>query len=172
MSLARRSRRAFGGVSPLWHCDECPWGRIGCAEGIVNEQTRSAIREFQELLTTRFNRGVHTTEDGVRYTFFAALMRAGFSPDEIALEFPHTATKGKEIDTVIVDEAGLPAAAIEFKYDRAIPSARQPSTDESRTDFQGSDSPVRSLWSMRSVFRVRDGLDNGELFQKSTETTI
>ncbi len=82
----------------------------------------TAATTFAELLANRLNLQVHTTEDGVRYTFFAALLSAGFSPHQMALEFPHAAIKGAEIDTVILDESGQPEAAIEFKYHRDIPS--------------------------------------------------
>jgi hypothetical protein len=64
---------------------------------------------------------VYTTEDGVRYTFFAALLSRGVAPERIVLEHEHPGLPGaKKVDTVIYDEAiETPVEAIEFKYHRA-----------------------------------------------------
>ena len=77
--------------------------------------------EFSDLMHARLSALVHTTEDSVRYTFFVALLRrGGVSPHDLILEFPHPAISG-EIDTYIPSLSGRPTA-IEFKYDRNIPS--------------------------------------------------
>jgi hypothetical protein len=85
---------------------------------------QSALERFGELLHTRLEKGVFTTEDAVRYTFFAALLQSGsFHPHEVIPEFRHPAIAGAQIDTWIpsFDGRGL---AVEFKYDRDIPSGR------------------------------------------------
>ncbi len=77
---------------------------------------------FAGMLRTRFERGVHTTEDSIRYTFFAALLtQPTIKPHEVVHEFPHPQLPGAEIDTFMPAYDGK-TVAIEFKYDRAIPS--------------------------------------------------
>lgn len=78
--------------------------------------------EFASLLLRRLNLGVYTTEDSVRYTFFAALLSAGnIKPENVILELPHAKIKRAELDTWIAWPSGK-TTAIEFKYHRAIPS--------------------------------------------------
>jgi hypothetical protein len=80
------------------------------------------FEDFSALLTRRFDRRVPTTEDSIRYTFFAALMNTGFQPEQVVIEFKHPSIPGAEIDTVIVADNRLPAVALEFKYDRVANS--------------------------------------------------
>jgi hypothetical protein len=80
------------------------------------------FKEFAQSLSTRLTSGIHTTEDAIRYTFFLALItRSAMQPHEIILEYPHPNIKGAEIDTYIPSFLKC-AIAIEFKYDRNIPS--------------------------------------------------
>ena len=82
------------------------------------------FERFGELLDVRLERGVFTTEDSVRYTFYTALLEIEhLGPEDIVLEHPHPVIAGAEIDTLI---PGFPPGglAIEFKYDRAMPSGR------------------------------------------------
>lgn len=89
------------------------------------------IIKFTELLDRRLQRGVFTTEDAVRYTFFIAVVEAlGISPEDIILEFPHKKIPRAKIDTWIPN-FGDRGFAIEFKYDRPIPSeGNQPRTQK------------------------------------------
>jgi hypothetical protein len=80
------------------------------------------ISVFEDLLITRMATGIHTTEDGVRYTFFAVILKSGLPPEKVALEYPHPKTTRAQLDTVLVDGNGQPTLAVEFKYDREIPS--------------------------------------------------
>lgn len=80
------------------------------------------FEQFFTLLTKRFERRVPTTEDSIRYTFFAALMNAGFQPEQVVIEFKHPSIPGAEVDTVLFAGGGSPAIALEFKYDRAANS--------------------------------------------------
>lgn len=91
---------------------------------------------FRELLRRRFEANVFTTEDSVRYTFFAALLRDGLLPEQVILEFPHPLIQRARIDTVIVDGHGAPAMAIEFKYDRRNPGGtNQPMPQKAGSAF-------------------------------------
>jgi len=64
------------------------------------------------------------TEDGVRYSFFNSVIAvAGLTPSQIYLEYPHNTIKGAKIDTYIPHFNGH-EVAVEFKYDRAIPSGK------------------------------------------------
>jgi hypothetical protein len=95
----------------------------------IRDTIFKAASEFANLLRIRFEKAVPTTEDSIRYTFFAALLRAGLQPHEIVLEHRHDAIAGAEIDTFIPAIGTGQGVAIEFKYDRAIPSRRnQPKT--------------------------------------------
>ena len=48
------------------------------------------IKRFSDLLFSRLDKDVFTTENSVRYTFFAALQESGqFQPVDAILEFPH-----------------------------------------------------------------------------------
>ena len=79
--------------------------------------------DFATYLSERLHRGVFTSEDSVRYTFFHALVSSGScSHSDIVLEMPHPALSGKKIDTVIEPSRGGPSAALEFKYHSRIPS--------------------------------------------------
>jgi hypothetical protein len=86
--------------------------------------SQAVLNDFAALLSVRFSRNVFTTEDSIRYTLYASLLRSGISPDRIIVEHRHPAIPGAEVDTVILDAAGNLAAAIEFKYNRPIPSGR------------------------------------------------
>lgn len=83
-----------------------------------------AIDLFGELLERRLKLGVYTAEDAVRYTFFASLMQAqDLRPEDIVLEHNHGSIERAKIDTWIPSFGGR-SYAIEFKYDRQIPSGR------------------------------------------------
>jgi hypothetical protein len=72
----------------------------------------------------RLARAVFTTEGSVRYTFFAALLETErLAPEEIVLEHRHPGIEKALIDTWIPN-MGPAGTAIEFKYDRDIPSGR------------------------------------------------
>lgn len=79
----------------------------------------SIIRSFCSLLSDRLKAGTHTTEDSVRYTFFAAMLKEGINPSDVVLEYPHPNLNRKKIDTWIAPQNGDEGLAIEFKYNRA-----------------------------------------------------
>jgi len=80
---------------------------------------------FGNLLENRLSKAVFTTEDSVRYTLFAAILeKTSLRPEEIVLEQPHPSIQRAQIDTWIVPTETRKGAAIEFKYDRDIPSAQ------------------------------------------------
>ncbi len=82
----------------------------------------SILAAFSSLLRERLSRETFTTEDSIRYTFFAALLRdSHLAPHDIVLEYPHPQIPGAEVDTFLPVFGGRPLA-IEFKYDRRIPS--------------------------------------------------
>jgi len=81
-----------------------------------------AIETFVGLLNRRLSAGVRTTEDSVRYTFYAALLGEGIRPESVILEDLHAEIQRALVDTLVLDGRGQPALAIEFKYDRGIPS--------------------------------------------------
>lgn len=82
------------------------------------------LDRFAELLHARLESDAFTTEDSVRYTFFAALLeKGGIECHNVIMEYPHPSIAGAEIDTWVrtFEGSGL---AVEFKYDREIPSGR------------------------------------------------
>jgi len=79
---------------------------------------------FNEILKDRLKNNVFTTEDSVRYSFFAALLRQpSFDPKDIIVENPHNRVKNAKVDTYIQNYEGK-EVIIEFKYDRVIPSGK------------------------------------------------
>ena len=83
-----------------------------------------ALHLFAAFLDRRLKRGAFTTEDAVRYTFFAALIEAlNLLPEDIILEQNHGSIARAKIDTWIPSLDGY-AYGIEFKYDRPIPSGK------------------------------------------------
>ena len=82
------------------------------------------LERFSKLLETRLGKRVFTTEDSVRYTFFAALLDVtNLKPEQVILEYSHPAIDGAKVDTWIQELLGE-TVAIEFKYDRKIPSGK------------------------------------------------
>ena len=74
------------------------------------------------MLDTRLAKPVFTTEDSLRYTFFAALLECeNLKPEDIILEHRHPTISSAQIDTWIPTINGS-GVAMEFKYDRHIPS--------------------------------------------------
>lgn len=105
----------------------------------MNKELGDTLENFGDLLDSRLGKGVFTTEDSVRYTLFAALLaKAGFRPDEVVLEQPHPAIPRAQIDTWVPPSNGNMGVAIEFKYDREIPSERNsPRTQKAGKAFHG-----------------------------------
>lgn len=96
----------------------------------------AVFEEFADLLDKRFGRGVVTTEDSVRYTFFAALLKAGVAPHEVVLEYPHPAIDRAKIDTWLPTYRNG-SIAFEFKYDRDPPGGtNQPKTQKAGYVFK------------------------------------
>ena len=83
---------------------------------------RKIYRSFNDESVARLKKGVYTTEDSVRYTFFGILVRdTNLSLHDIVLEQPHGTIKGAKIDAYFPNFQGN-EVIIEFKYDRGIPS--------------------------------------------------
>jgi hypothetical protein len=80
----------------------------------------TVFERFADLLDHRLSRGILTTEDSVRYTFFYALTETlKLHPTEVVLEHPHPVLPGsKKIDVLISAAPQRPTIALEFKYDR------------------------------------------------------
>jgi len=80
---------------------------------------------FSRFLEERLLSGAFTTEDSVRYTFFYALINCNFcQPFEIILEQPHPTIQNAKVDLFIQTKGERSATAVEFKYDRPIPSEK------------------------------------------------
>jgi hypothetical protein len=105
------------------------WGSV--AKLNLDHALSPAFDRFAELLGRRLGRGVFTSEDAVRYTFFAGLLEGlNLAPEDIILEHDHSKISKAKIDTFIPRSSGE-SFAIEFKYDRPIPSkGNQPRTQK------------------------------------------
>ena len=91
----------------------------------MKDLVNAAALSFTKLLERRIHRGVLTTEDSVRFTFYAALLADGrVLPEQVVMEYPHPKIDGARVDTVLLDNQLVPVVAMEFKYDREIPSGR------------------------------------------------
>lgn len=84
---------------------------------------KEVVELFATLLDQRLKARVFTTEDSIRYTYFHALLSSRFCQHtDIVLEHPHPTLERQMIDILIAARSTSPSIAIEFKYDRAIPS--------------------------------------------------
>ena len=93
---------------------------------------------FSSLIDERLSSGAFTTEDSVRYTFFLALLKAGFCDHtDILLEMPHPTIQKAEVDLFIRPIGNRPATAFEFKFDRPIPCGKNaPRTQKAGAVFK------------------------------------
>lgn len=83
----------------------------------------ACYQRFADILSERFEAGTHTTEDAIRFCFHLALLQEmGISHQRLILEYPHPTIKRAKVDTWLEPAAGDPGLAVEFKYDREIPS--------------------------------------------------
>lgn len=98
-------------------------------------QIETVLEHFAAMVTERLDARVFTTEDSIRYTFWAAAsICAGVRPIEVVLEHPHSVIAGAEIDTILQATPERTSAAIEFKYDRGNPGG----TSQNRTQRAAS----------------------------------
>lgn len=96
---------------------------------------KTVFSQFADLLDARFRKDIHTSEDAVRYTLFASMLYQDIPADSLSFEYPHPALEGAKIDTWFQVHGEKPIA-IEFKYDRVIPSGRnQPRTRKAGSVF-------------------------------------
>ena len=68
----------------------------------------AAFDRFAALLERRFACQAHTSEDAIRYTYFAALLEAGALPEEVELERPLPGQARAELDSVAGGETATP----------------------------------------------------------------
>lgn len=96
------------------------------------------IRSLASLATAlqhRFNLGLHTTEDAVRYTFFASILsELKCGPERLILEYPHPKRERALVDAWISSWNDEPEIALEFKFHRRPPDAK----NRPRTMLAGS----------------------------------
>lgn len=79
------------------------------------------FQKFKELLEERLEK-IYTTEDSIRYLFFSTLILGSeYKVNDMIIEYPHTSIEKAKIDTYIIPK-NKNGWAIEFKYDRRIPS--------------------------------------------------
>lgn len=78
------------------------------------------LEKFSSLLSERLlYNDTRTTEDTIRYTFFASLILTEYiKPHEIILEYPHPGILNKEIDAYIPSINEKKGLIAEIKYDR------------------------------------------------------
>ena len=109
--------------------------RLQSETALITAAMTTIFTDFARLLETRFNRAVPTTEDSVRYTLFAAMLRNDIEPDAVILEFPHPVIARAQVDTWMPAFRGIDVA-IEFKYDRDPPGGKnQPKTQKAGAVF-------------------------------------
>jgi hypothetical protein len=78
-----------------------------------------AFSEFASSVSIRLQRGVHTSEDAIRYTFFWAILNElHLRPEDIILEHSHTGIDRAEVDFYLPVCDGTPGFIAEFKYHR------------------------------------------------------
>jgi hypothetical protein len=86
---------------------------------------KEVLEKFSILLRNRLGSKILSTEDSIRYTFFAALLKkTNIASNEIIFEYPHPKISGAKIDTYIPSTLERRGLILEFKYDREIPSGK------------------------------------------------
>ena len=86
---------------------------------------QAIVEQFSSLLNDRLSFCVNTTEDSVRYTFFASILYSGvWHPHEMILEFTHPEIQRAKVDLYIPSARFNPAEVIEIKYHRYTPSGQ------------------------------------------------
>jgi hypothetical protein len=100
----------------------------------VEALSEAVLNDFAALLSVRLSRNVFTTEDSIRYTLNASLIRAGIAPDRIIVEYKHPTIPGAEVDTVILDARFRPFRGSSMEAFRSLPAtgnrAQKSSTQE------------------------------------------
>jgi hypothetical protein len=93
----------------------------------MNDVTMTEVfKQFVKLLADRFSKQVYTTHDSIRYSLFYCLTSYGkIHASDIILEYPHPHISG-EVDTYIPPKSGGSGLVFEFKFDREIPSGKNP----------------------------------------------
>ncbi len=113
--LRQRPSLALSGTLVLVCCG----GRLRYMASQFQQKCDRVFRRFVTLLRRRFEQGAATTEDAIRYTFFAALVDCGLRPEQIIVEAPHPTLKRARMDTLLPSFAGQ-TVALEFKYHRVL----------------------------------------------------
>lgn len=110
---------------------------MASAAGFIDHRLAPAIVRLAELFDRRLQRGVSTTEDDVRFAFFVALIKVlGLEPEDITLGHGHGTITRARVDAGIAAFARR-SYAIEFKYDRSIPSKKSlPTTQKAGMIFR------------------------------------
>ncbi|MYD95058.1 MAG: hypothetical protein F4Y02_15530 [Chloroflexi bacterium] len=98
-----------------------------------SDSMKPIFDDFAELLDSRLQGDIPTTEDSVRYTLFASMLHHRMRPDSVVLECPHPAMPGAQLDTRVFGYCEHDVA-IEFKYDRRPPGGK----NSNRTQKAGS----------------------------------
>lgn len=127
-----------------------------------------AVKEFVDLLRRRLDAGVFTTEDSVRFTFYAALLDSAVRPEQVILEYAHPLIQRARIDTVVLETDQSPRIAVEFKYDRANPSrTNQPMPQKAGAAFADLIRLLKLPWQVeRYLVYVTDGELAGYLMNR------
>ena len=117
--------------------------------------------EFAQLLRKRFGQGVHTTEDSIRYTFFAALLaKSDLEAQDVVLEYPHPQIPGAKVDTLLTSDRGAPVV-IEFKYDRRRVGRRTLTSSPPQTPYVSLSTHTAPDDHQPNASRCRDYAENG-----------
>ncbi len=104
----------------------------------MSESRDGALLKFADALAESLEIGTCTTENDVRNAFVGALIGSGITQSHIQREVPHPSLPQSYgwIDLLIDDYPAGSRSAIEFKYDRGIPSGyNQPRTQKAGALF-------------------------------------
>jgi hypothetical protein len=120
---------ASGGILRVPPC------RLRLTLGCLKKYMLEKFVVFAKLLNERLLDGAHMSEDNVRYSFYLSAIQIGkLYHTDVALEYPHPAISGAQIDTYICGDEYPQGIAIEFKYDRCNPGG----TNQNRTQRAGN----------------------------------
>jgi hypothetical protein len=122
------------------------------------------LKQFSEYLNIRLENDRNCTEDSVRYTFFASLLKStNISPHEIFLEYPYNTQNKLKLDVYVNSKLFGSRLAIEFKYDRKNPSGQNSNRTQKAGSLFNDISKLRNFDSREKLLRFLIYLTDDEM---------
>lgn len=120
------------------------------------------VRLATPVIKQRLRTPIPFNEDTFRYFIFDGLIRSGMDILQLVLEYPSSEDSREKIDTVVLNDKGVPEIAIEFKYHRRNPSRKNLPRTMSAGELLADFAKLREFSRVR---RIVVYLTDGEMLQ-------